>query len=212
MELFTAPDAWNGGTFELTLYLGRATPAERFFAAAEALWSHPSLDGCYLHTEREPAEQPRVTAAEVLAGLTPDEGVSPLRGVATLPNCARIACFSCALMFPRDGDTSDELNFVLPLGSLARAYPIGADPFNDGTPLGWRPLLEDWMADLALRVWGPGQVRLATIGDGSANGDLEPEALLERGVPTERWEAYLAPGPDNRPRLHRANMGAPFSF
>src|SRR5688500_5359960 len=107
MELFTAPDAWHGGTFDLTLYLGCATPVARFLAAAEALWSHPSLDGCYLDTRREPAEQPRVTPAEIQRGLTPDEGVSTLRGVATLPNQARTAYFSCALMFPRDDDGSD---------------------------------------------------------------------------------------------------------
>lgn len=211
MQLFTAPDAWYGSTFELTLDLGRGASPERFLAAANALWSHPSLDGCYLDPEREPADQTRVAPSDILPGLTPEAGVSPLRGVATLPNRSRTACYSSALMFGRDQDGSDQLIFALPLGALARAYPIGAYPFADQTPLDWRPQLEDWMTDLASTAWKPAQVRIATIGSGTAPY-FEADAVLKDGIPAERWEAYLVTGPDGCSQLHRANMGAPLSF
>src|SRR5688500_15055952 len=152
MQLFTAPEAWYGSTFELTLDLGRGASTDRFLAAADAIWSHPLLEGCYLDAEREPAAQVRVAPSDILPGLTPDEGASPLRGIATLPNGARTVCLSSALMFARDDDASDQLIFALPLGALARAYPIGAYPIDDQTPLDWRSALEDWMADLASRA------------------------------------------------------------
>jgi hypothetical protein len=211
MQLFTAPEAWYGSTFELTLDLGRAASADRFLAATDALWSHPLLDGCYLDAEREPAEQARVAPSDILPGLTPDTGVSTLRGVATLPNRARTVCLSTALMFPRDEEGSDQLILALPLGALARAYPIGAYPIDDQTPLDWRPALEDWMTDLASRAWEPGRVRIATIGAGTAPY-FQADAVLKHGIPTERWEAYLVAGPNGRPQLHRANMPAPLSF
>lgn len=203
MRVFTdPPDAWYGSTFELVLDLGPAS-GERLLAAATAVWDAPELRGCYLEANKEPAEQCAVRPDDVMHNAPG----AHLRGLATLPNGATVACSTYGLCI--DGE-ADQLIVALPLGSLATAYPIGAYPIDDGTPLDWRPELEDWFTALARRAWIPGSVRLGTIGAGTA-GFLEAAPVLREGIPAERWEAYLWPGPDG-PKVHRANMPAPISF
>jgi hypothetical protein len=201
MPVFTAPEAWYGSTFELTLDLGPES-GYRLIAAATALWSHPALRGCYLDADREPSEQRAVRPDDVMHNA-PE---TPLRGLATLPNGTTVACSSHGLRI--EGE-ADQLVFELPLGSLATAYPIGAYPYDDGTPLAWRATLEDWLFGLAQRAWHPGRVRAGTIGAGVA-GYFEAADALRAGVPAERWEAYIWPSPAG-PQLHPANMPAPLS-
>ena len=198
MNIFTAPDAWYGSSFDLTLYLHKGcdpvTISTRF-------WSLPIVDGCYLERYREPSDQTRIAPSDVV-GNTPEV---PLLGVATLPNGSRVAC-STFFLGP-DHDCSEFL-VSLPLGSLASAYQIGAYPIDDGTPLDWRRTLEDWFFAVSAELWSCGVV-LGTIGAGTA-GSLDASSVLRGGIPAERWEAFLWPG--DPPTLHRANMPAPIKL
>src|SRR3712207_3095418 len=91
-RLFTEPDAWHGGFFELALDLGPPSDA-RLGTAQTTLWSHPALDGCYAECEREPLDQPRVGPV-----LPADQnGNGQLFGVATLPNGRQTACASVTI-------------------------------------------------------------------------------------------------------------------
>ncbi|HNB53433.1 MAG TPA: hypothetical protein PK530_15885 [Anaerolineales bacterium] len=54
--LFTQDDTWSGGFYELVLELPASSTVGAKNALAQ-LWAHPSLMGCYLRRDVEPANQ-----------------------------------------------------------------------------------------------------------------------------------------------------------
>ena len=62
-NLFTADEVWKGGYYELFI-LPRTNSGKELCPLLKALWTFPSLEGCYLRRDREPATQPRVQACE----------------------------------------------------------------------------------------------------------------------------------------------------
>jgi hypothetical protein len=194
-RVFTAPDAWAGGSHELTFVLRRSDDAT-LAAVREAIWTFSDLEGCWLRRDVEPVSQARVSSRG-----PPLE--TALYGIARIPGAGRVACETYVY---REDDGPDMVQLLLPLGSLATVFPIGDYPFDDGGDLAWRERLDGWLRGLAEHVRRAVPFELALVGwlDG------QPNALPERPgqVPEERWIGYLVPGADGL-EWHPPNKGAP---
>ena len=79
------------------------------------------------------------------------------------------------------------------MGSLARAYPVGAFPFVDGTPLAWRDEVMAWLREIATVVHGQVPIQLGLLGWETDDSGLSAEGLRMEGIPTERYEGLLVP-------------------
>ena len=196
--LFTRPETWTGGSYELGLEYGPLESVQ-VRGVLTRLWSHPSLCGCYLDHTREPGDQPRVSPAEA----DPDH---VLRGIATLPNGAVSSCDSSVLVW----EDSTWVYFGTPVGALGYAYPVGAYPFDDGRPLDWRTPLDAWLLDVAASVFEEHPFRLGLVGwlDPVETSAAE---VADAGVPDRRWEGYVVPV-GGRLTWHPPNEGALFTI
>jgi len=181
-SLFTSPDAWAGGVYEISMeyrLLGSA------IAAFKELWACPSLEGCFDDREREPRDQKK---------LSPDS-VSPenkIYGVATLPNLKKVPCLS--LLFDFNG-ASKWLQFFLPVSSLASAYLVGAFPFGDWSPdLKWQKEINAWLVDIGAHVFQKVPFEIALVGFEVELTDGSREKIQREGVPEERFDGLLLPG------------------
>jgi hypothetical protein len=112
MKLFTAPDTWTGGFYELSVDVPTRDWGARGRALA-MLWSLPGLTGPYAHPDREPDQQPRLDLASL-----PLEG--HLHGVATFSGGRQSAC----------GSYCFEDEWI----SLNEVFPLGGYPFEETTP------------------------------------------------------------------------------
>lgn len=195
--LFTRPDAWFGGSYELALEYGPLSD-EQLRTVISRLWDYPSLSGCYLDHRVDPDEQPKFSPAEV-------ESERCLRGAAVLPNGECVACRSIAV---REEDAT-WICFAVPLGSLGYAYPVGAFPFADGMPLDWRAELDGWLVDMARFIFGDLPFRLGLVGWIDPL-DTTAAEIASAGVPEQRWEGYVVPVQEAL-EWYPANQGAPFA-
>lgn len=179
-ELFTLPDAWSGGFYMLAIEF---EPFDlRTEPAVTRLWQHPSLLGCYYERDKEPEEQPR---------LAPDPAhEGHLYGIATLPNGSRVPCGSLLWRF---GANPDWLEFYIPTGSLATAYPIGAFPFEYQRNFAWQHEIDEWLASVARYVYEAFPFQVAVIGFEVDLPNLSAVRLQGEGVPEKRFESYLLP-------------------
>ena len=62
-QSFTKHDVWSGGHYEL-LIVPSFGASEQVCSLLSALWSFPSLDGCYVRNDLAPSDQTRVTPCE----------------------------------------------------------------------------------------------------------------------------------------------------
>lgn len=194
-RLFTADDAWAGGFYELALEVGPRSD-DRLGAALSALWGHPDLDGCYLDRVREPGDQPRIPPNRLEDG-------SHLLGIARLPNGSRVTCGTCLIREVNDGP--DWLDFYLPMGSLAAAYPCGGFPFGTEAECSrpWRFEVEDWLAGIGQWVGRSASFRMGLIGF-EVSGQAYAADIAAGGIPAERSVGYLWPA-GRPPEYHRRN-------
>ena len=156
-------------------------------AAIRAVWAHPLLDGPYAQRDAEPEAQPRVP-------LDPWPESDLLRGTMAMPNGARVACSTCPL---REGEGERPggpywLRVGLPMGSLGRAYAVGAYPFDDGTPVGWRAPVSEALRGVAAALFARVPFPVAVVG-WLPDAEALAEEAMARGVPAERWAGYLVP-------------------
>lgn len=179
--IFTADEAWSGGFFELLLFLGPHDDS-RIRQTMERLWSHPSLEGCWIDRNREPSEQERVSPGEWNA-----ETLNLLRGIATLPNGEKCACASSAVT----DDDGDWVYFGTPLGSLGSRYEIGAYPFGDGTNLSWLVPISEWLAEVAKHTFARLRFPAGVIGFLTTIEVDETLRIIAEEIPAERWIGYL---------------------
>ncbi len=183
--LFKAPDTWLGGSYELGLEI-RPRSDERLEDAIKALWTYPDLDGCYLHRDCEPGEQPRVA---------PHLTEGHLFGVARLPNGKQLASGCCPRREMDDG--KDWLEFFLPLVALGTIYPTGTFPIGFGNEPPdlhepWMREVDDWLAGIGLWVAERASFRLGLIGC-DATGEVSASDIAARGIPARREIGYLWP-------------------
>ena len=185
-QYFTPQGVWWGGFYEIEMRLGPHSE-ERVALALESLWSHPSLEGCYLRRDQEPDVQKTVNPRE-------HAGEGHLYGIASLPDGAKICCGTYVLrMQGEDGNPlANFLGFYVPLASLGTVYEVGAYPFADAEQARvWVDELNSWLADLGKSVYSRINFEGALIGfevDFTAAGAIRGE-----GIPAERYEGYLWP-------------------
>ena len=182
-KLFTRDDVWNGGFYELCFELSESSE-KAAQNALTALWSTPSLEGCYLRNDVEPGEQQKVSPLDI-----PSEGHK--YGIATLPIGKCCACGSYTSNYEADGWW---VNLYLPLGSLNTVYPVGAYPFVDKTqpsPEGWLKPVNEWYKDIAEYLYPQLLFTIGIIGFETGFVSHKEQAL--RTVPEERWEGILLP-------------------
>ena len=172
-------DPWCGGFFELSMQFERLSPGLQFRAQA-ALWGHESLQGVYLRQDIDPSEQPRVEPAMV---------ADSCYGVATTPNRTLVACAS----FWLEVGEGAWLSLALPMQSLGRAYPVGAYPFDDGLPLGWRETVMHWLRQVASTVHNQVPIDLGLVGWEPNDSGLTAAAIRTAGIPSERYDGILIP-------------------
>ncbi|ANZ43495.1 hypothetical protein BBK82_42540 [Lentzea guizhouensis] len=183
--LFTDPENWTGGFYELSLEIGDRDD-ERLQGALTALWRAAGITGCSGSRDREPADQDAVPVT--VASL---EEFGHLHGTARTPLSGPVVCGCFSTRFD---DGEDWLTLYLPLGALAKAdRRIGAFPFgSDGATrsLAWRAALDTWLAGVADEVFRQAGFRLGLIG---FEVDHVTAADLGGVVPDERWDGYLLP-------------------
>jgi hypothetical protein len=94
----------------------------------------------------------------------------------------------------REEEGPDWLDFYLPMGSLARAYPVGGFPFGTEAdwPGPWRYEVEDWLARLGLWIARSASFRMGLIGH-EVSGHVYASDIANSGVPDERFIGYLWP-------------------
>jgi hypothetical protein len=200
--VFTQPDAWTGSGYDLLMNFGPPDDG-RLQRVIETVWTWPDLDGCYRELNREPADQVRVAP---IAPMSDDDPTS-LRGIARIAGRDPIPCATYVVREPE----IDWVYFGLPMGSLARVFPVGAFPFDDGSDLTWRETVDAWLCAIARSVWAKVEFRYAFVGgmcDVMATTEGRAEILWPEEVPIERWVGYLVPSGDGLVWLP-PNRGAP---
>ena len=149
--LFTVADAWSGGFYEASFIY---PPESDLGAALAALWSFPALAGPVSSRSPEPWDQHPVEPAARYRELC---------GVVSLPGGGRSACATYAFSFERTA----EMEFSIPLGSLALAWPeVESFPFGatSGEVEAWEPRLESLLVALAEHVHKQAPFRRALTG------------------------------------------------
>jgi hypothetical protein len=186
-HIFTLPEAWVGGFYELALETGERSD-ERLYAALRAVWAHPDLEGCYLRRDIEPHQQKKVDPSiqHIHSGFH-------LQGVATLPNNYRIACGTVPV---REDEGVDWLEFYLPMGSLGSAYDLGGYPFGSFSYEEGRKPVEDWLSKMGQFVYQIAKFELGLVGF-DVSGETYSSEINASGIPEERITGHLWPEGDN---------------
>jgi hypothetical protein len=186
---------WNGGFYELAIEVGRTDDAQ-LGRVLDSVWRHAGIEGCFRRLPLPPEAVP--LAPESL------ERCGHLNGIVRLPSGSRLVCGVCAV---GGEDVPDWLDFYLPMAALSITDPrVGGFPFgDDGGPqsLSWRRPIDDWLVDVAQRVYSDVAYRLALVGF-ETSGKTYAE-VLERGVPDIREEAYVLPDEAGSLRVYAAN-------
>jgi hypothetical protein len=111
-QIFTAPDTWVGGLYELAIELPERSDAT-IAQALSTIWQIPALTGCYLSRDVEPEAQTEASPFDI-----PHEG--HVYGIAQLPNGKNCACKKQALVgIP---ETRSE-GLIIPEKNTLRWYP-----------------------------------------------------------------------------------------
>lgn len=189
MTKFVEKESWLGGWYEIEIELARSSN-ERLELALRTVWSHQSLDGCYLNRDQEPGLQARVSPP-----YPATEG--HLYEMARLPNGATTVCGTFVCRFESDGPSAsrDLLALYFPLGSLSKAYPIGGYPFSDAKDAApWRVELDHWLVNIGEFVYQRAAFSLALVGFEVDFPNVSSEVIGRTGIPKVRYDGYLWPG------------------
>lgn len=182
---FTKDNIWVGGFYELAIEVGPRSD-EQISAVVNTIWSHPTLEGCYLDRNKEPYDQQKITPSQfaLASGLH-------LLGLAQLPNGHRIACGTCNV---RELDGPDWVDFYMPMGSLGEAYYVGGYPFDREVNSSdhWQKPIDDWLMEMASYVFSTARYKLGIIGL-EVSGQEYSSRLEETGIPEERYYSFLWP-------------------
>ncbi len=201
-ELFTKYNAWKGGFYELDLEL--PDPSEFIMKnALTQLWAYSYLEGCFLRSDVEPANQEQVSP------LTGDhEG--HLFGIATHLNHKKSCCGSFGGNYQDGGSW---MTFYIPFGSLADVYPVGAFPFYseyDPPSENWLKELNSFMVGIARFIYQETRFKIGIIG--YEVDQFEVLKNLTKGIPSERWNGILIPRDDQLEWVPPTIYKAPFTI
>jgi hypothetical protein len=181
-NLFTQPDAWSGGFFELTFKLPQETKSLANVILAN-FWTVSSLNGCYLKRDIEPEQQEKYSPTEF-------EHRGHWYGIANFPNGKQSCCGSFWMDYEND---ECWITFYIPIGSLSNAYDIGSYPYNLGTQgvSNWMTEINDWLVDIARQIYPLAKFKLGIIGFEVDFFKIEKQ--LMKGIPDKRWDGLLVP-------------------
>jgi len=183
---FTANDVWKGGHYELFIQPS-VDNSDELCSLLKALWTFPSLDGCYLRDDCEPAVQPQVQPCEnSIAGH--------LYGLASLPNQRVIPCGSFTMDYTGEegSPAAHWVSFYLPLGALSAAYPVGAYPFGPMDNVSeWKTAVDSFLRHVARWIHSRVPFDLALVGFEVEASGISPETLRAKGIPNERDAGIL---------------------
>jgi len=183
-SLFTASEVWKGGSYELFI------PAEfgkALCSLLKALWTFPSLEGCYLRQDCEPATQARVQPCQ--------NGIEQrLYGLVTLPNRSVIPCASHVMDYAGEVDSPPAhwISFEMTMGALSTAYPVGAYPFGPMDKVSeWKTQVDSFLTELATWVHGKVPLEFALVGFEVDTATVSLAGVRANGIPKERDAAIL---------------------
>jgi hypothetical protein len=182
-QIFTAPDAWVGGLYELCIELPER--GEKIIRRALAtLWQVPILTGCYLIRDVEPEAQTQISPSDI-----PHEG--HVYGVAQSPSGKSCACGTYISDFGSDGLWAV---LYLPFGSLTNVYFLGGYPFGDTDPRIESSLraVNAWLKEIAEVIYQDFRFPFGVIGFETNFEELRREALT--AVPKTRSAGLLIGG------------------
>ena len=199
-DVFTKPDTWAGGFFELLLYFRNDASDSNLAGILEAAWGWSSLDGPYLVNNVEPEAQER----QSISSLDNLETLH-LYGVATLPNSCK-AAFVTSVMIDDDGLF---VSLGPPLGSLGEAYPLGAFPFDGAATDEWDLEVSTWLSELGQYIFERFPFTRAVIGCEFTYHEWEE--LVNFALPLLRCHEYLVPE-DGKLRYYRQNVSDPLDL
>ncbi|MFG2901940.1 hypothetical protein ACGFZH_33265 [Streptomyces zaomyceticus] len=173
---------WSGGYYELAIEVGSSDDA-RIQACLSALWSAADIRGCFGRRDREPEEQDPVPCT--VGSLTE---FGDLLGQVRLPTGGLVVCGCVAI---RGGDdSSDWLDFYVPVGALERA---GLAHW-DGRPFFRSDVMDEWLAAIGAEVFRSASFGLGVIGF-EVSGCTDASALAGK-LPQTRDIGYLLPRGD----------------
>ena len=186
-EVFTNPDNWAGGFYELALEFSPSS-AVTLDQALQTLWHQETLVGCYAEHNNVPSHQ-----RCVLPSLQAIEELGHLFGLATLPNGATVPC-GCYIV--REDDASDWLNFYIPMGVLSVVYNVQGFPFSSEHSTSqsdeWRIQVDSWLLALSQSIYAHNHFALGLIGF-EVSGTAYSHTIETMGVPPHRWMGYVQP-------------------
>lgn len=183
-SLFTASDVWKGGSYELFI---PAESSKSVCSLLKALWTFPSLEGCYIRQDCEPATQSRVQPCE--------NGIEQrLYGLVTLPNRIVIPCASHAMDYAGEAGSPPGywISFEITMRALSISYPVGAYPFGPMHRVSeWKEHVDSFLTDVARWVHGKVPLGFALVGFEVDTAIVSPNAIRENGIPKERDAGIL---------------------
>jgi hypothetical protein len=181
---FTTSEIWKGGNYEL--FIPTASTND-LCLLLKALWTFPSLEGCYLRQDCEPTTQPRVRPAE--------HGIEQrLYGLVTLPNSSVIPCASYVMDYTGEADSPSAhwISFVMTMCALSIAYPVGAYPFGPIDEVSeWKAQLDSFLTEVARWVHGKMPLEFALMGFEVDAATVSPKTIRTKGIPKERNAGIL---------------------
>jgi len=185
-SMFTAQDVWKGGHYELFIELNVGS-AEELCSLLRALWSFPSLDGCYVRQDCEPSTQVRVQPCE-------NRIAAHLYGLAKLPDETVVPCGT----YTMDYDGEDRLqpahwvSFYLPLGALSAVYPVGEYPLGPMDRVSeWKTPVDSFLTQIAKWTHRRVPFEFALIGFEVDVSATSRQAIRSSGIPEERMDGIL---------------------
>jgi hypothetical protein len=184
-KIFTAPNAWLNGFYQLIINLEQRSD-ENSRDALIALKSCPLLDAWYLERDKEPQDQPRVNAG----GDIRDHRF----GVLSLSIGKKVPC-GCYIY--HQDYPPDWLEFFIPLASLDKIYPTGSFPF--GVSQGytdWEREVDSALVEVARHLYSQVPFPAGIIGFEPRLDDMEAiyQSSLTQIRPEGLWNGFLWAG------------------
>jgi hypothetical protein len=163
---FTPPEVWCGGSYELKIALGRADD-HRLFVALRAIWSSPSLHGCYTKRNCEPWDQVQIPFENA-------ENPFSLYGLAHISD----RLLPCTTYVVQEKDQSgnrigDFVGLWIPMAALSKVFTVGTFPFGDADKAAeWRPIADSALVTIGKSVFDVVPFTVALIGWEPQDGTL----------------------------------------
>jgi hypothetical protein len=185
--MFTIPDIWTGGFYEMSLYLGPPCD-ERLRQTLTAIWNSQLLSGPFPSREIEPCQQRKIE------GTLETEG--HLYGAARVAPGVELPCgtFTFAEEASTGERVGDFVSLYIPLGALGTLFPVGAYPFGDHAAAAlWRPEIDSWFLDILDGLRGRIHFEVGVIGWETELMSENVEHVKTTAKAADRFDGIVVP-------------------